>query len=216
MTVTLQDAYRPFLLDIGEAPVLPDDLDALLRRRWAFQAVTGLADADVHTDPLVAFPLPIRQQHAWHGSVSFLWCPLAWLPEPLAAPPETTTVVPTIASRVWAATVVLALGATGLFDRDRGFADLEQRYGFDLSDPTTRQRAETWCADPSHRDELFDRIRADLHRMILSAAAPARTAALMGMLKTQQAAIADSLQRSFAAAGDRTALSSATSPSRWR
>ncbi len=38
--------------------------------------------------------------------------------------------------------------------------------------------------------------------MILSAAAPARTAALMGMLKTQRAAIADSLQRSFASAGD--------------
>jgi len=193
--------HRAFLVAPGEPPVLPDDIGELLRRRWAFCAVTGLDDDHVHTDPLVALPLPERTEGRWRGNASFLWCPLAYLPDALSAPPGGRRgAIPTVASRVWATTVILTLGASGLYSVDEGFFDLERTWGFDLADPDTAARAAAWCDGAA--DVLFDAIERDIHDRLLRNTNPARTGAMMSLLHDQQSLIADALARSFAAVPD--------------
>jgi len=201
-TVDRRTVYRPFLTQPGEPPILPDNLGEMLQRRWALQAVTGLDDEHVHTDPLAAFPLPMYDGHRWSGRIEFLWCPLAWLPVPLSSPPaqHSRRGVPTMAMRVWAAIAAYSLGRSGLYSPENGFVDVAATYGIDLSDPAVLLRAQVWCAGGS--DPLFDRTEADVHARLLEGLDLAGVAALLDLLGVQRQLIADQLLRSLRAATD--------------
>ncbi|MGN7187538.1 hypothetical protein ACTHQ7_07245 [Microbacterium enclense] len=185
------------MTEAGEPPILPDGLNVLLRRRWEFQHESGLDEGHIHSDPLIAFPLPVYSRERWSGLTSMMWCPLAWLPAPLSGPRGGVPLTPTAATRVWAASTVLALGMSGMYSPDLGFEDISHTFGFDVGDPSTAHRLMLWQAGGS--DHLFDEVAASVRNRLLSESNPAAAASLLKLLPLQQQVIADSLSASLKA-----------------
>lgn len=200
MSTSVKSGYRRFLTEHGESPILPDDLGLMLRRRWEFQAASGLDEAHTHTDPMLAFPLPVYERDRWSGNASMMWCPLAWLPAPLYGPTGGVPSCPTPAVRVWAANTVLALGMSGMYSPDHGFLDVGAEYGFDVEDLDTLRRLQMWQAGGT--DPLFDRVAEDMRHRLLSELNPAAAGSLLSMLPLQQQVLADALAASLHASRD--------------
>lgn len=167
--------YRRHLADAGEPMLMPVHAVELCLRAAAFIAdsrsddAPGLAPEDVFIEPLLGIPLPVAiagddgDLLPWTDvDPDLLWHPLFWLPKRLALPArfELDDGTVEIETRTeWALRVMLEVHSVGLWDHERGWADVWAIAGVDATAPDHHERVLAWQGGGT--DDVLDAITLD-------------------------------------------------------
>lgn len=136
-----------------------------------FLDVTGLSSEQVHTDPLVIFPMPVYRDGSGPRQFAGLrpeaaWHPLFWLPRSVAGVLcLTRNADGTPATQEDAGhhmiRAAIELGLSGLYDEADGtWVDVLALHDLDVDDPTVLERVRRWLSgepDPTLEQITLDR-----------------------------------------------------------
>lgn len=149
---------RTYLTQPGEALVLATSASLIASRNADFINATGLTQDDVHSSPLVTYPIPLLPESGrWPATMNpaALWHPLFWLPELIANPLEDEDY------DQWAIRVCLEIVVSGLYDVETAtWTDALSTVGLDGDDPQTQARIRHWLA--GNPDPDLDRINLSI------------------------------------------------------
>lgn len=197
--------YRPFLTNPGESLLLARNAVDFVHRVSEFVTATGIDQADVISDPIVALPIPVYRTdftgRRWPGmSPRMMWHPLMWLPDELASrfpikveAPDGSGVDTLEPDDIYAVRVAIELGLSGLYDADSGmWLDVLSLVGLDITSEADQARVAAWMQGAA--DATLDSI--DLRGYFLPDATEALKDAatnIFALRRASAAAIASSL-----------------------